>query len=61
MFDSSTPGFNLVQGKVLLKVATPLEYVRRCYVQYIYIKEEKIDSFSLFRFIQCNFVTFWFC
>ena len=46
LFDSSTPYFNLVQVLVqdlllqsLLKVMTPLEDVRRCYVQYIYIKK----------------------
>ena len=41
LFDSSIPGFNLVQVVVqdlilqsLLKVTTPLKYVRRCCAQW---------------------------
>ena len=70
MIDSSTPGFNLVQVLVqdllsqnLLKV---LEYFRRCYIQCIYLKKEKIklfitDLFSLSCFMLFSFVIFWFC
>ena len=70
---SSTPYFNLLQVlaidlvlQSLLKVATPLEDVRSCYVQCIYIKKEGIklfltDLFSLSYFTQFSFVTFWFC
>ena len=73
LFDSSTPVFNLVQVLVqdlllqgLLKVTISLEDVRRCYVQYVYIKKEKSKMFLtglflLSHFIQFNFVTFWFC
>ena len=46
---NSTPDFHLVQALIqdlllqsLLKVATLLEHVRKCYVQYNYIKKEKI-------------------
>ena len=60
MINSYTPGFNLVQVLVqdlllqsLLKV---LEDFRRCYIQCIYIKKEKIklfitDLFSLSYFM----------
>ena len=70
---SSTPDFNLVQVLVqylllqsLLKIATSSEDVRRCYVQCIYLKKEKIKLFltglfSLSHYIQFSFVTFWFC
>ena len=53
LFDSFRPGFSpekilvpdlLLQS--LLKVTTPLNFVRACYVQCIYIKKEKIKVFS---------------
>ena len=51
LFDGSILGFNLVQVLVqnllqqnLLKT-TPLKYDRKFYVQFIYIKKEKIKSF----------------
>ena len=47
-------GFSLVQVlaqdlllQSLLKVTTPLEYVRKFYVHYIYIKKKRLKSFQL--------------
>ena len=69
----STPDFNLAQILVqhlllqsLLKVTILLKDVRRCYVQCIYIKKEKIKLFltflfSLSHFIQFSFAKFYFC
>ena len=55
---SSTPDFNLVQVLVqdlvlqsLLNVKTPLEVVKRCYVQCISVKTEKIKSIFLAYFL----------
>ena len=56
---SSIPDFNLVQLLVqdfllqsFLKVTTPLEDVRRCYVEHICIKKENIkNTFSLVYFL----------
>ena len=64
--------FNLVKLLVqdlllqsLLKVKTVLEDIRRCSVQCVYIKIEKIklflnSFFPLSCFMQFSFVTFWF-
>ena len=72
LLDSSTPGFNFVQVLVqdfllqsLLKVTTPLEYVRKCYVQFVYFKKEKIKHFFNWLIVfttshTFSFVTIWF-
>ena len=44
----------------------PLEDIRKCYVQCIYIKKEKnklflTGLFFLSYFMHIGFVTFWFC
>ena len=70
----STPDFILVQLLVqdlllqsLLKVTTPLDDARKCFVQCIYIKKEKVKLFltglcSLSHFTKFSFIftTFWF-
>ena len=70
MINSYTPGFNLVQvlvqGLLLKSLLKVLEVFRRCYIQCIYIKKEKIklfitDLFSLSYFMLFSFVIFWFC
>ena len=71
----STRDFSLVQILVqglllqsLVKLTTSLDDVRKCFVQCISIKKEKIKLFltdlcSLSHFITCSFIfmTSWFC